>query len=192
MHPIATLLSFTSRTLAHSASPVEAIERIAHELAAIAGLNTVTLSLRNPHRGPIADATISIPTTAPVGLSLSRELRSGPYSYGYIELSAARPAVRAVELFALLNTLESLLLNYAILQSRQQEQSRLKALLTLLAEQLRATKLTPRAQSLLARYGFSPEASLAWLEQQSHKTQVPLTIAAERFIASQRRREHAA
>jgi hypothetical protein len=192
MHPIATLLSFTSRTLAYTASPAEALERIAHELAAIAGLNAVSLSLRNPHRGPIADFSLTVPTTAPTGISLSRELRSGPYSYGYIELSAARPAIRAVELFSLLNTLESLLLNYAILQSRQQEQSRLKALLTLLAEQLRATKLTPRAQSILARYGFSPEASLAWLEQQSQKTQVPVTIAAERFIAAQRRRERAA
>lgn len=189
MNLATTLLTSISTTLAQSARPEDALREIADTIGRLAQIDLVRLSIQNPQRGVELAATFKQPGQAQTGLALNRELRSGAYTYGHIEILASRPAIRAVELYQFLGALESMLLNYSILQANLAEKARLRSTLHLAQEELRIMKLGARAGSLLARYGFTPQAAQEFLEKESRHARVPLTIAAERFIAQQKRRE---
>jgi hypothetical protein len=189
MSVAATLLHQASAILARAAHPQEALSEIANLTGQIGHLDQVRISIQNPLRGTSVSAAFESANQQPAGVALNREFRAGHQTYGHIEILAAKPAIRAVELFQFVNTLEALLLNYAVLEARRSEQIRLRSTLHLLEEEVRVSKVTARAQSLLAPYGFSPQAAIDWLEQESRRARVSITIAAERFIAQHRRRQ---
>ncbi len=186
------LLKQTSSILSRAARTNEAIQEIVGLIGPAAGLDLIQISIANPFRGTSVDSTHEKRGSQPAAVVLQRDLRSGAHVYGHLEIQASRPTIKAVELFQFLNTLESLLTNFAVLESRRSEKVLLRAHLNVMREELRTVKLAARAQSLLARTGLSLEAAREWLHGESHRAQVPLSIAAERIIARETRRQREA
>ncbi len=170
--------------------PARALDQIVLLTGQLAQLDEVRISIHNPLRGASLAAIYKSENENPAGVVLSRQLRFGPYLYGHLDILAARSSIRATELFQFVSALEGILLNYAILQSRVAEQTRLRAQLNLHHDELRTRKLEARAQAILAsNFGYTPQSALEWLEQESRRARTSIATFAARFIAQQTRRQ---
>lgn len=187
-----SILQRVSRILSHGAVVEEDLREIAQTVAVEAGLDSVRIAIENPLRGTSYAASLVAETQDVAGVVVSRDLRSDSYVYGHIEIQASKPKIRAVELFQFVGALEAILLNFSVLQARLAEQRYLKARLSLLEEELRTRKYTARAQSILAQQGMAGQEAQAWLEQESRRARLPLSLAAEKLIRRYRRQQREA
>lgn len=151
MHIAAELLKEISGILSRAANGHDAIHEVAELVGRVTQADQVRISLVNPRRSSSIEASFDSGNDQEPVASLSRELRSGMFLYGSLELSASRSALRAVELFQFFNTLEAMLLSFAVLESRRSDARWLKARLTLMKEDLHQRKWAARMDALLAR-----------------------------------------
>lgn len=123
MSVAASLLQQASAVLDSAAHPQEVMSKIATLTGQIGHLDQVRISIQDPFRGTNVSAAYETPNAQPAGVAVNREFRTGQQTYGHIEILAAKPAIRAVELFQFLDMLEAKLLNYAVLEAKRCEHS---------------------------------------------------------------------
>lgn len=156
-----------SASMVRVGSSQECLGQLAGLLRRHAGVDTVAITLRDPETGEsvvVREGDSGRATAA--GFVFQRELRGGIEDYGVLQVTASKPAIRAVELFKLLTAIEKLVIHYGQLEAQRQSQRRLTAGLNVLERQLHQIKLEARAVGLLAAsHGVGYDEARGWLEQ---------------------------
>jgi len=178
----ASLLYRVSSALAHSGRLEDTLVDLANALGRHACLDRVSLTIEDPQRGHGQAATYTQPGPDSASFVFTRALAQGGFRYGQVEILASRPALSAVDLYTLCGTLENLLVNFAVAQSRDRRRSQLRAQLLLLREELSSSKLLARIQALLDSTGYGHLSALEVLEEECRSGRVSLATAASRFL----------
>jgi hypothetical protein len=178
----ASLLYRVSSELAHSGSLEDTLIELTNTLGRHARLDRVSLTIEDPHRGLAQSATYSRPSPDSASFIFKQELAQEGFRYGQLEILASQPALGPAELYFFGSTLQNLLVNFAVSQSRHRRRSQLRGHLLLLCEELRGNKLLARIQALLDSSGNGHLSAARILTEESRSARISLSSAAERFL----------